>query len=217
MVDTETNPYQPPKSSLERNFKVLGAKGYRDGGHLIAREGFESPRICVVSGEPVEDGVEPEKVMMRSNIAWKVGLGLVFGSFVGIGVYQLSLLENFSSLLISIAMFGFFIVFIFWLKPNVGFIHVYCSKKIAKKRKRFKTFTSIFSLGGVACMLFYDSLFSDSEWMFLILGLIILSNFLNPKKLLKSIGREGDYERFQGAHSNFLDALPSGSELETKI
>ena len=210
------NPYQPPQSSLESDFKVTGAMGYRDGGHLLVRDGFVAPFICVKTGDQVEQDSSPETISLKSSVKWKMILGGIFVVFMGIGLFQLPSIVYLSPLIIPIGVFG-----VFWgvssvSKTSMGVVTIFCNRELRKKRNRLRGFSSIINIVGLLCIVFHDSLFSGRVGVSGLIVLIIVNHFSGPRKLLKSLGREGDYERFQGAHPNFLAALPSTSILESK-
>lgn len=221
---SEGNPYEAPKSSLDRSFKVKGKFAYRDGGHLIVREGFRAPRICVVTGKAVDQGAKGESVMLRSSKKSKFTSGLISGVvflviIVSLGISFEDLILFIPRSTFSVIIFAAFMIFIasFAFKPSGGMITVYCHSEVERKRRRFRFVTGF--LGVVALIVYLGGnwfgldLGSDVT-MILVLGYVILSNFIKPRRLLKSLGREGDYERFNGAHVLFLEGLPMASDEE---
>ncbi len=217
------NPYQPPQSTFERDFKVKGKTAYRDGGHLIVRKGFRSPQICVVTGKPVERGTRDESIMLRSSKISNLTSGFIAAVtftilivFLAIGLEQFLSLASLSPISVIILIVVISLVFTFLFKPSGGVFTVYCCPAVARKRKRMRFIYGLLSVIAVIIYLTLGWLELDSAQIIVMCSGVVISNFIRLKKLLKSLGREGEYERYEGAHIDFLNALPDAMELEQK-
>ncbi len=213
---SDPNPYQPPKSSLERDFKVDGEMSFRDGGYLLARKGYTAPRVCVKTGRTVEEGVEPIKYYMRPEFTWKSWLFMILlfgtiGALVYFGSITYEKKINLYSAILMLAILPFGVI----KRKKLPGIFVFCHEELTSEIHRNQKIYGSFMYGGMVIM----NLGIHFEWhpsvTIIVVVLAIVGARKIPKPVLKSLGREGDYERFKGAHSNFLDALPTGFELET--
>ena len=214
----ETNPYQTPKSSLNKELNIGLARGYRDGSYLVVRDGFEGPKICVVTGQAVESGAKPENVMLKSRKdgKWRFYVYGVILVSLAMGLYDLPYFDVLVSSGMWITLPIVVLVLIFVFKPVGGFMKIYCCSELRKKMRRL----SFLRIGGILFALLIMQLARWQDWSMIWTMLpvisIILSNFIPDKKLLKSITSEGEYERFEGAHPHFLDALPTAAQLEER-
>lgn len=194
-----------------------GETGYRDGGHLVVREGFVGPRVCVVTGKPVEKEVKRKKVFMSpANLISSYFKPLTILYLISCGLI-VPLLSWQNNNYIGMALYAAWLLYIGHLyKTSYSSIEVYCVQRMLKKLfvKKIINLTATY-LGFMIFIICVTGSFSPL-WMALAIALISVSVWYREEPLLKSLGREGDYERFEGAHPDFLDAISDKVELENK-
>lgn len=173
--------------------------------------------ICVKTGKAVESGVKPIKQWMRPKYLWSIVLPLLVIYGFGGGLYYLGVINEgnlnrytvlFMIVLVSIGIRN---------RKTYPKIFFYCDGDLARKISRDKKIYGGFLYGGIIFMNLSMSLDWHPSVTILCGMLIFISAIKIPKKLLKSLGREGDYERFEGVHADFLDALPDHSAQEGGI
>ena len=86
-------------------------------------------------------------------------------------------------------------------RKNSQKFSIYCERKLRRVFFIRHTIGNILSATGLFLLL--------SSEDYLVIGLIfIFGSAVLLKKSLKSAGRNGEYEQYEGAHPRFLDALP---------
>ncbi|MGJ8657047.1 MAG: hypothetical protein ACSHX6_11410 [Akkermansiaceae bacterium] len=210
----ELNPYTPPKTSVVNPNLESNTLGYRDGDHLMVKENFIGPRVCVVTGDETDKST-PIPVQLRSRTPWQDMLKpfnlimiLLCLSYLGFNLY------TFNSISSSLGWTAFFpLVLLFSIlhsstRTQGGAVHVFCSPQILKSRQLRSYFRFVPMFAGIILLIIIPMISGTRSSNLTIIGFVLLFiNWLPEKKLLKSRGREGEYQRFSGAHPNFLKAL----------
>ena len=173
-----TNPYAAPQTN-QNPIKIPSV--YTDSKYLFIKNDFNSPAICIRSGEDVDPNSKKYKVLI---------------THVPIIVYVL-------------IIFGFFgLILLLICQKKVSF-EVYLNQENARKYRRNKLVSvSSFLLFIVALVLGF---MSGNSYVFILSGAIFLFFLFwaaMTNKLVKLVRYKNKYFQVKNAHSRFLEHMP---------
>ncbi len=224
------NPYAPPKSTTEASSstRYLAHDGYSENGMLLCNEYFESPLICVKTGEDLtEETAEPVNILIKyktrpGRSSWrKLIVGLLKGLYlVGIifAVNQYFVSGDMLFIVLLVWVYLKLHSWLTWWTSERIMLKLYVSKKYARRRRLIKRLSMgllIFWAGALLYGIVSDRWggsppFSHEiylNFIFLVF-LIYCIVLLFKKKLLLRQRVNGDYVYFKYAHPRYLAALP---------
>ena len=174
----DTNPYAAPQTN-QNPIEIPSV--YTDSKYLFVKNDFNSPAICIRSGEDVDPNSKKYKVLI---------------THVPVIVYAL-------------IVFGFLgLILLLVCQKKVSF-EVYLNQENARKYRRNKLVSvSSFLLFIVALVLGF---MSGNSYVFILFGILFLFFLFwiaLTNKLVKLVRYKNKYFQVKNAHSRFLEHMP---------
>ncbi|MGJ8657048.1 MAG: hypothetical protein ACSHX6_11415 [Akkermansiaceae bacterium] len=188
---------------------------YRSDKEFSAPAGYIAPNICAATGIIIQDDVKPTKVYLTTGDGWEKRL-LYKIIFYILTTAALII----AAFLIDNRIFTFLTIPLWFLTLTLAnnykspFIQIHYSKPYQTKRSRRNTLSTIFYIAAASIMILSTQPKFNFQTYILYLPLVIIGSYLYKKHPVAYENEENGHHYFKGAHENFLQALPTASNIK---